>query len=201
MACDPRRSRPSARDRDSTWISSARRARRIPSNRSILFVGKLADVKGLHVLMQAFARVRQVYADAVLHVVTGAEVSAPGVVFHGKIGGRDLEQLFYRCNAFVMPAYKEPLGLVFVEAMWAKCACVGTRTGSMPELIRDGVTGYLVEPGDVAGLAGRLEALLADPAGTRLMGERGYEAAKRYWSWDGVVGRMLARMSRAPAPG
>ena len=58
-----------------------------PSNRTILFVGKLAAVKGLDVLLQAFAIVRDAYPDAILHVVTGNPVAAPGVVFHGKLCG------------------------------------------------------------------------------------------------------------------
>ena len=102
-----------------------------------------------------------------------------------------MSRLFYACNIFVMPSFKEPLGLVFLEAMWSKCACIGTRTGSMPEFIDEGVTGYLVEPGDVAALAQRLIDLLGDAAGTRAMGEKGYLQARSYWNWDATVGRML----------
>jgi glycosyltransferase involved in cell wall biosynthesis len=163
-------------------------------NRSILFVGKLAAVKGLGVLLQAFALVRNTYLDAVLHVVTGNPVTAPGVVSHGKLEAGGLKELFYSCGIFAMPAFKEPLGLVFLEAMWSKCACVGTTTGSMPEFIQDGITGYLVEPGDAGTLAQRLMALLSDPTKTRLMGERGYAAAKNYWNWDAVVQRMLSEI-------
>jgi glycosyltransferase involved in cell wall biosynthesis len=162
-----------------------------PLNRTILFVGKLAPVKGLAILLQAFARVRDAYPDATLHVVTPSAVAAPGVVPHTQLEEGELKKLFYSCCIFAMPAFKEPLGLVFVEAMWSKCACVGTTTGSMPELIEDGVTGYLVEPGDAAALADRLMTLLADPEKTRIMGERGYAAAQRYWNWDAVVARMF----------
>jgi glycosyltransferase involved in cell wall biosynthesis len=81
--------------------------------------------------------------------------------------------------------------LVFLEAMWSKCACVGTTTGSMPEIIQDGETGLLVPPGDDLALAARLSELLGDPRRTRSMGERGYAAARRYWRWDLVASRML----------
>lgn len=165
-----------------------------PLNRTILFVGKLAAVKGLDVLLQAFAIVRNAYPDAILHVVTGNPVVAPGVVFHGKLSERELKELFYSCSIFTMPAFKEPLGLVFLEAMWSKCACIGTATGSMPEFIQDSITGYLIEPGDSAALANRLMALLSDPDKTRSMGERGYAAVKQYWNWDAVVERMLSEM-------
>ena len=166
-----------------------------PSNRSILFVGKLPKVKGLEVLLQAFVQVRATYPDAALHVVTGTPMAAaPGVVFHGKLSERELKDLFYTCNVFTMPAYKEPLGLVFLEAMWSKCACIGTNTGSMPEMIREGETGWLVEPGDSDALANRLMELLSDPAKTRSMGERGYATARAYWRWDAVVERMLSEI-------
>jgi glycosyltransferase involved in cell wall biosynthesis len=170
-----------------------------PANRSILFVGKLAPVKGLNVLLKAFSRVRETFPDAVLHVVTGTSGTAPGVVFHGKVAESELKQLFYSSNIFTMPAFKEPLGLVYLEAMWSKCACIGTMTGSMPEMIRHGVTGYLVERGDSAALADRLIDLLGDPEKTRRMGERGYAAAKEYWSWDAVVERMLREIPERAA--
>ncbi len=165
------------------------------SGKSILFVGKLAGVKGLGVLLEAFELVRAQVPDAVLHVVTRREVSAPGVVHHGAIDAAQLKKLFYSASIFSMPAYKEPLGLVYLEAMLAGCACVGTDTGAMPELIRDGETGYVVPVGDSAALAARLVAMLQDPARTRLMGERGYESVREYWDWDAVVGRLLAAVA------
>jgi glycosyltransferase involved in cell wall biosynthesis len=171
-----------------------------PGNRSVLFVGKLGPVKGLEVLLAAFARARTDFPDATLHVVTNERVESPGVVFHARPSAEALQALFYRCNIFSMPAFKEPLGLVYLEAMWSKCACIGTLTGSMPEMIQDGLTGYLVEPGDVAALAARLQQLFADPQHTRQMGERGYASVVEYWRWDGVVRRMLDEIgSRQPA--
>lgn len=177
----------------------------------ILFVGKLPQKKGLGVLLQAFAKVRAVYPAAQLHVVTGSPVSGPGIVFHGRTSASELKALFYSATIFTMPAYKEPLGLVYLEAMLAKCVCVGTSTGSMPELIEEGVTGSLVSPGDFDALADRLIALLSDPDRMREMGEAGYRRARAYWNWDAVVERMQsvwrewlaahpAEISDQPAP-
>jgi glycosyltransferase involved in cell wall biosynthesis len=164
--------------------------------RRILFVGKLPEKKGLGVLMKAFCRVREVFADAELHVVTGAPVTGPGIVFHGSTSAAELKALFYSAAVFTLPAFKEPLGLVYLEAMLAKCACIGTSTGSMPEIIEEGVTGYLVTPGDDAALAERIIALLSDPERTRSMGELGYRRARDYWNWDQVVQRMQGVWSR-----
>jgi glycosyltransferase involved in cell wall biosynthesis len=164
------------------------------ANRNILFVGKQPGKKGLGVLLQAFAQVRVRFPDALLHVVTGKPISAPGVVFHGSVSASQLKELFYTSSIFTMPAFKEPLGLVYLEAMWSKTACVGTNTGSMPELIQDGESGYLVDPGDATALAQRLVALLENPGRTKQMAERAYAAAKGYWDWDLVVRRMMSAL-------
>jgi glycosyltransferase involved in cell wall biosynthesis len=168
--------------------------------RRILFVGKLPQKKGLGVLLQAFATVRDVIPAAELHVVTGTPVSGPGVVFHGSAGAEQLKELFYSASVFTMPAFKEPLGLVYLEAMLSKCACIGTSTGSMPEIIEDGVTGHLVTPGDAAALADRLISVLRDPQRLRHMGELGYQRARDYWNWDQVVERMQQVWIRTAKP-
>jgi glycosyltransferase involved in cell wall biosynthesis len=160
-------------------------------SKNILFVGKIADVKGLDVAIKAFALARETHPDAVLNVVTRIPVSGAGVVSHGSLNAEQLRNLFYAANIFVMPAYKEPLGLVFLEAMWSKAACLGTTTGSMPQIIKDGETGALVEPGDHLALAKHMIAMLDNPLHTRQMGEAGYRAAQAYWHWDGTVQRML----------
>jgi glycosyltransferase involved in cell wall biosynthesis len=165
-----------------------------PATHSVLFVGKEAGKKGLGVLLKAFEKVHAVLPDAILNVVTGEPVSGPGVVFHGKLPILELKKLFYRSNVFCMPAFKEPFGLVFTEAMWSKNACIGTRTGSMPELIQEGETGYLIEPGDHEALAERIITMLRDPETTKLMGERGYRLAKERFNWDVVAERLLAAL-------
>jgi glycosyltransferase involved in cell wall biosynthesis len=161
-----------------------------PSNKRILFVGREAERKGVRVLMQAFELVRKDFPDALLDVVAGVPVSGTGVTCHRGLNESSLKRLFYSANIFAMPSYREPLGLVFIEAMLSKAACLGTTTGSVPDVIRDGETGYLVGPGDPVTLADRLARLLRDPLRTRDMGERGYRAAKEYWQWDLVVERM-----------
>jgi glycosyltransferase involved in cell wall biosynthesis len=166
------------------------------TSRRILFVGKLAEKKGLGVLIKALPRVRAVFPDTELHTVAGRHASGPGIVLHEQLPATELKELFYRSTIFAMPAFKEPLGLVFLEAMWSKLACISTTTGPMPELIMDGDNGYLVERGDHEALADRIIALLSDPERTRRMGERGYERAKEYWHWDLVAQRMLRVLQR-----
>jgi glycosyltransferase involved in cell wall biosynthesis len=65
-------------------------------------------------------------------------------------------------DAFVMPSLSEGLPLSLLEAMAAGLPSVITRVGGMPEVVRDGETGLIVSPGDVAALAERIAFLLGD---------------------------------------
>jgi len=69
-----------------------------------------------------------------------------------------------RAAIYVQPSFWEALGLALQEAMFAGCACVGSRAGGIPELIEENKTGLLFEPGNVAQLAAALETLIADEA-------------------------------------
>jgi len=67
-----------------------------------------------------------------------------------------------RAAIYVQPSFWEALGLALQEAMFCGCACIGSRAGGIPELIRENETGLLFEPGNSAQLAGALEQLIAN---------------------------------------
>ncbi len=83
------------------------------------------------------------------------------------------------CEIFALPSKAEGFGLVYLEAMASGKPVIGGAHGGAPEVIRDGVTGYLVQHGDVAQLATALDTLLSDPAHAREMGERGRARVER----------------------
>jgi glycosyltransferase involved in cell wall biosynthesis len=161
--------------------------------KNVLFVGLDAPRKGLSTLLEAFALVRGVHPDARLDVVGVHGTSADGVRYHGRLSGAPLRDLFYDAQVFAMPTLREPFGLVFVEAMWSKAACVGTDIGAIPEIIRDGETGFIVPPNDARALAGRINQLFDDPELLRRLGENGYADARSRWNWEVVVESMIAR--------
>ena len=171
-----------------------------PAGRTILFVGKLAPVKGLAVLLQAFAIVRAAYPDAALHVVTGDPVAAPGLFFTA--GSMSASSRSSSIAAACSPCRhsKNRSGLVFLEAMWSKCACVGTTTGSMPEYPGRG-DGMSVAPGDVRALGGTPQRPARGSGRHTGDGRARLRRRQGYWSWDAVVERMLkrARASRSKA--
>jgi glycosyltransferase involved in cell wall biosynthesis len=177
-------------------------APRRDDGRTIVFVGREFARKGGRVLLEAFARVQRTFPKARL-LVAGPPVpkSAPvGVGFLGFVPLEELPALLAQATVFAMPTLSEPFGIAFLDAMACGVPCVGTRIEAVPEIVRDGVTGVLVPPGDADALAVALERLLADPGGARAMGARGraWVSAGALWSHVGArLDRVLGR-GRAP---
>jgi L-malate glycosyltransferase len=81
----------------------------------------------------------------------------------------------------------ESFGLAALEAMACGVPAVGTRVGGVPELITDGVDGYLERVGDVAGQAGRVVGLLTDEALQQRMAEAARRTAMTRFCTDGII--------------
>lgn len=80
----------------------------------------------------------------------------------------------------------ETLGFVVLESMASGVPVVGCAAGGIPDLIRDGDTGYLVPPGDVDGYADRVRRLMDDAASRARMGVRARAEAER-WGWEAAT--------------
>jgi glycosyltransferase involved in cell wall biosynthesis len=98
-----------------------------------------------------------------------------------------LRDYMRRCRLLVLPSLSEGLGRVLVEAMACGRPVVGTRTGGIPDLIQDGVNGYLIPPDEVAPLADRITYLLAHPDEAAEMGARGRAFVAETFSTDKYV--------------
>lgn len=171
----------------------------------VLFAGRLASNKGLQHLVPAFARVAAQRPRARL-VLAGqdqgwrarleAEAARLGVAervaFAGHLDDTTYRSALAAADVFVLPSEWEAFGIVLAEAMACGVPCVATRVGGAPDVVQDGVTGRLVEYGDVEGLARAIETLLADPDARRRMGAAGRTRAMAEFSWDAVVERTLA---------
>jgi len=108
----------------------------------------------------------------------------------GFVPDEDLPGLYALADLFVLPSREEGFGMTAVEAMAAGTPPVATRVGGLPDVIDDGDNGVLVEPGDVAGLAEAVSALLADPGRRTRMAERARQRAGEY-RWATVADRLL----------
>ncbi|MEV7181262.1 glycosyltransferase [Kitasatospora sp. NPDC093679] len=147
----------------------------------LLYLGRLAEAKGVRLLMAAWDGIAADGGVGVPLVVAGAgplerEVTAwaagrDDVRYVGLYDRDRCRQAVARSVAVVAPStWLEAFGLVVVEAMAAGVPAVAAGHGAFVELVQDGVTGLLHRPGDAASLASCLRRITADPAGNRQMG-------------------------------
>ena len=146
----------------------------------ILFVGGDMERKGGSLLIEAVRRLR---ADTVvgndaptveLHLVTGAAVeSAPGVVVHRGLRPNtpELIALYHNADVFCLPTLGDCLPMVLSEAGAAGLPLVATDVGALPEIVMDGQTGLIVEPGSVDSLMTALSRLIESAELRRTMGD------------------------------
>jgi glycosyltransferase involved in cell wall biosynthesis len=105
------------------------------------------------------------------------------IVMTGEV--EDTRPAYAAMDVSVLPsALPEPFGGVVLESMGMKLPVVATNIGGTPEQIENGVTGYLVKPGDAQELAAALIRLQDDPALAKTMGEVGYERLSRFFDWQ-----------------
>jgi glycosyltransferase involved in cell wall biosynthesis len=183
----------------------------------VLFVGRLTPHKGVDRLIDALPE------DAELRVVGSAghdrklpERDYPDLLrrlaaqrrveFLGAVPEADLSSLYRRAQVLVLPsvrvtrygreiAVSELLGLAAIEAMASGTPVIASRLGGLPEVVEHGVTGFLVEPGNIAELQERLAQILGD---LRLAERLGRNARVRFletFTWEACADRCLAAYS------
>ena len=108
------------------------------------------------------------------------------------LGNRaDIATVFAAMDVLVhCPTAPEPFGRVLAEAMAAGRPVVAARCGGIPEVVADGSTGFLIEPGDIAGFTDRVTRLLEDAALRRVMGEAGRQRAGQQFRADDHAARV-----------
>ncbi|HEX2531234.1 MAG TPA: glycosyltransferase family 4 protein [Burkholderiaceae bacterium] len=165
---------------------------------TILFLGRLGKRKGTYDLLAAVAGLTGRYPN--LKLLLGGdgklervkeEAESLGIGSHveilGWVSGEDKSELLKRASIYVLPSYAEGLPMSVLEAMACGLPIVSTPVGGIPEVVTDGVEGYLVPPGDVAALVGALDRLLSDGDLRRRMGEAARHRAENTFSVERVL--------------
>jgi glycosyltransferase involved in cell wall biosynthesis len=117
---------------------------------------------------------------------------AQHVSFTGSVPHTKVMDHFRQAEVFVHPSvWGEPFPLAVLEAMAAGLPVVATRIGGLPESIKDGETGLLVEPNDAATLADAIVRLLSDPELRKSMGKAARRRAVELFSWERVATDLL----------
>lgn len=104
--------------------------------------------------------------------------------FVGYLQGEELASAFASSDAFMFPSRTETLGLVLLEAMAAGCPVVAANSGGIPDIVIDGVNGYLFEPQEQNGLIKATQRLLQNPK-KQLQHNARQEAEK--WGWTNAT--------------
>ncbi len=190
----------------------------------VLFVGRLTPHKGVDRLLDALppgARLRiagssghdsappeRDYPLLLRRLAAGREVE-----FLGPVPDDALPALYRQAAVLALPSVhrtcygrdvrvSELLGLVILEAMASGTPVVASRLGGLPEVVQHGVTGFLVEPGNVAELRERLAQVLHDPALAARLGHAARELVLERFTWQACAERCLAAYAELlrPAP-
>ena len=192
-------------ERRRAWREEVRRELGLAEGEfAILFVGGMWFEKGLPLLVHALARLE---FPARLVVVGKGETAALTAVAEAAgvaervlvLGPRpDVERYYAAADCFALPSEAEGFGLVLAEAAACGLPLVATPVGIAPELIKDGVSGYLVtrDPGQIAQ---RLEVLAKDPALRERMGREAHRRAA-LMTWDRQAERIERFLLERAAP-
>lgn len=174
----------------------------------VLTVARLSAEKGLSVLIRAMPEVWKRHPDAWLLIAGDGPEWAALEAQAASLGGRirflglrsDVPRLLAAADAFALPSLTEGLPLALAEAMGAGVPVVASEVGGVPELIRDGESGWLVPPGDPGMLAGRIQILLSEVAQARAMARAGRERVRAEFTLDRMLGRFetLYQAQRRP---
>ncbi|HEY9852457.1 MAG TPA: glycosyltransferase family 1 protein [Leptolyngbyaceae cyanobacterium] len=102
--------------------------------------------------------------------------------FVGYLHGQELASAYASADAFIFPSRTETLGLVLLEAMAAGCPVVAARSGGIPDIVTDGVNGYLFDPTDEQGAIAATQRLLAHQQEREILRQNARQEAER-WGW------------------
>lgn len=170
-------------------------------DRTVVFVGRLDRMKGVHVLIDAFACLVRAMPEARLTVVgDGPERAAlqnqcrtagleGRVVFSGQQD--DVRPFLHAGAVFALPSFSEGLPGVLLEAMACALPVVAARAGGVEDIVAHGRTGLLVDPGDTAGLATALQQVLADRGVARRFGRAARDHVREHFSITHTAARYL----------
>ncbi|RSK38882.1 colanic acid biosynthesis glycosyltransferase WcaL [Rhodovulum iodosum] len=151
----------------------------------VLFIGRLDAVKGVPLLLEAFARLRPAHPGATLCIIGDGPHRAaleqqaralgldPASVFLGYRPQAEVAALLEEADMLVLPSFAEGVPVVLMEAMASRIPVIASQVAGVGELVEDGRSGFIIPPGDVDSLAERLDRLLSDPELCRRMGAAG----------------------------
>ena len=156
------------------------------------FLGKICDDKGIFDLMEVVKNNKNVLEGNVRFLIGGngeverlikeideAKLSII-VDYIGWVSGADKIELMNKSDAFILPSYIEGMPISILEAMSYSLPVISTNVGGIPDIMQDGINGYMIKPGDKEGLLNAILSLSQDRRKAIAMGERGRQKVKEH---------------------
>jgi len=170
----------------------------------LLFVGALVARKNLSFLLRAFGRLRSQGRNDLVLVLIGSGPLEPAlrrqaaeaglssaVVFDGRASEQTKLNYYRLCDLFVFPSLVEGFGMAPAEAMAVGKPVVAADATSLPEVVEDGVTGFLAGPTDESGFADRIAVLLDSPERRENMGRAGQRRVAERFDFRRTAEKMI----------
>ncbi len=208
LGTDPEHFKPSVDTRE------VRARYRLDGEQWVISVGRLEPYKGVDVSLQAVAQLRRAGRTVRYLVVgTGKKRSAyrglagelglgDAVRFIGNVPDADLPALYNVATAFLGVSRRtghsrvEGFGVALAEASACGLPVIAGRSGGLAEAVRDGESGFVVEPEDADAVAAALGRVLDDQLLARRLGQAGRKTVEAYYNWDRVIGDLRDIESR-----
>ena len=183
-----------------------------PDQRLFVFVGRLERLKGVDLILRALALLSVGGAHPELRLLVLGEDSGAGGVsekarlqalawelgighlvhFLGSVPQHRLASYYAAAEAVLMPSYNESFGLAGLEAQACGTGVIASGEAGLASVVRDGVSGFLVERPDPELYADRMRRVLEEPGLTERLGRSGRRLAERF-SWQRTADELLAR--------
>jgi glycosyltransferase involved in cell wall biosynthesis len=173
----------------------------------ILFFGRIWEYKGLEYLIKAEPLITKEVPDAKIIIAgTGEDfkkyenmmINRDNFIVHNRyISYKEGAELFQRCSLVALPYIEASQSGVVPTAYGFKKPVIVTDLGSIPEIVDDGVTGFIVPPRDPEALADAIIGLLKDEKLRRQMGENAYKKLKTDLSWDKIAEKTIEVYEKA----
>ncbi len=189
---------------DNASLTAFRRRFADDDERIVFHVGRLVHEKGAHTLVEAapnilteFPNARFVIAgqgpmyDELVGMVSGLAVS-DRFDFVGFISDNDRDRLYQVADVAVFPSLYEPFGIVALEAMAAGVPVVASRTGGLAEVVDDGETGLVHDPGNPESLAWAVRQTLRYPDQVQARVDNALEKIRRIFTWERVAEKTVS---------
>lgn len=167
----------------------------------ILFFGRIWKYKGLEYLIKAETMITKEVPDAKIIIAGTGEnfkkyenlmMDRDNFIVHNyRIPYKEGAELFQRCSIVVLPYIDASQSGVISTAYGFKKAVVVTNVGAIPEIVDDGVTGFIVPPRNPEALADAIVKLLKDEKLRKQMGENAYKKLKTDLSWDNIAEKTI----------